>query len=149
MSAFDEPVTLSWPLRRPIRRSEETDPARAAFVEAAWHDPQRARAEALEARAQYWLRRAADLQRSIEGLEAMGRRDRCSFIDEIRPLQTDLIEARAHLEALAVEAARCGVRLPRPASQPTTGSGRPRRRRRRVVSEQGRGRRRRAVAAAG
>jgi hypothetical protein len=148
MASFDEPVALSWPLRRPIRRSEETDPARAAFVEALWNDPARARAEALEARAQYWLRRAADLERSIERLEAMGRRDRCSFIDEIRPLQADLIEVRARLEALAVEAAACGVRLPCPASQPT-GSGRPRRKRRIVVSDQGRARRRRAVAAAG
>jgi hypothetical protein len=139
---------LAWAIPRRLRIGYgETSPARAAFVEALWNDPRRARAEALEARAQYWLRRAADLERSIERLEAMGRRDRCSFIDEIRPLQADLIEVRARAEALAVEAARFGVTLASPASQPTTGSGRPRRKRRIVVSDQGRARRRRAVAA--
>jgi hypothetical protein len=124
----------------------ETSPQRAAFVDALWNDPRRARAAALKARAQYWLRRAADLERSIERLEAEGRRDRCSYAGETRPLLKNLAEVRARAEALAVEAARLGVTLDSPTSQPTSGAGRPRRRRRRVTG--GLPRRRRVAAAA-
>jgi hypothetical protein len=124
----------------------ETNPARTRAVDLLWNDPEAAKREALKARAQYWLRRAANLERSIKRLEAEGRRDLCSYIDETRPLQADLITVRARLEELAVEAARCGVRLSD--LQPAAGMTRkPRRRRRRVVS--GQPRRRRSAAAAG
>jgi len=122
----------------------ETSPARARAVDLLWRDPEAAKRAALEARLGYWLRRAADLERSIKRLEAEGRRDRCSYAAEMRPLQADLITVRARLEALAVEAARRGVTLSD--SQSAAGMTRkPRRKRRRVTG--GLPRRRRAVAA--
>jgi hypothetical protein len=145
---MEDGFTILAPRRRVIRPGEESL-ARAQWAHLLWTDPEAAKRAALEARLRYWQGRAVSIQAAIKRLEAMGRRDRCSYIDEMRPLRADLIEVQARLEALVVEAARFSAKLSGP-FQPTTGSsGRPRRRRRRVVSDQGRARRRRVAAAAG
>jgi hypothetical protein len=138
---------LAWAIPRRVRiRPGEEDAVRAQWADMLWNDPEAAKRAALEARAQYWLRRAESIEGAIARLEAEGRRDRCSYAGEMRPLLENLAAVRARLEELAVEAARFGVKLPCPASQPTTGSGRPRRKRRRVTG--GLPRRRRVAAAA-
>jgi hypothetical protein len=146
---MDEGLAWAIPRRVHIRPGEEC-PQRAEFVEAAWHDPQRARAEALKARLLYWRRREAALTEAILKVQSDGRRARTRYGWELEELYSNLDGVREALRALEGELAACGAKLPCPAFQPTTGSaGRPRRKRRRVVGDQGRGRRRRAVAAAG
>jgi hypothetical protein len=128
----------------------ETSPQRAAFVEAAWHDPARARAEALEARLRYWLGHEAALTQLIQQTQIAGKRARTRYNWELEELYSNLDGVREALRAVEGELASIGVTLSGP-FQPPTGSKvePPRRRRRRVVSDQGRARRRRVAAAAG
>jgi hypothetical protein len=132
--------------RRRIMPGEE-DAARAAFVDAAWHDPQRARAEALEARLRYWRQREAALTELIQQTQIAGKRAKTRYSDELGPLYADLDTVRAELRALEGELASIGVTLASPASHRTGSAGRPRRKRRRVTG--GLPRRRRVAAAAG
>jgi hypothetical protein len=140
---------LAWAIPRRVRiRPGEECPQRAAFVDAAWHDPQRARAAALEARLRYWRQRETEVVNSLLKVQSDGRCARTRYGWELEELYSNLDFVRAALRALEGELASICVTPPCPAFQPTTGSaGRPRRRRRRVTG--GLPRRRRAVAAAG
>jgi PAS domain-containing protein len=96
MSAFDEPVTLSWPLRRPIRRSEETDPARAQWIDLIWRDPAAARRERRRLRIEAARRRVATIEARLRKAEGKRKkwREVAATVEELR---RDLAVAQAEL----------------------------------------------------
>jgi hypothetical protein len=142
---MEDEYTILAPRRLRIGYSE-TSPQRAAFVEAAWHDPARARAAALTQRLLYWLGREADLTELIQQTQIAGKRARTRYGWELEELYSNLDGVREALRTVEGELASIGVTLDSPPSQPTSGAGRPRRKRRRVTG--GLPRRRRVAAAA-
>jgi uncharacterized membrane protein YccC len=102
MSAFDEPCTLSWPRRPLIRRSEETSPARAAWIDLIWRDPQAARRERRRQRIEAARRRVATIEDKLRKAEGKRKkwREVAATVEELR---RDLAVAQAELEAAEQE----------------------------------------------
>jgi PAS domain-containing protein len=102
MSAFDEPVALSWPLRRPIRRSDEVDAAKAQWIDLIWRDPQAAKRERRRLRIEAAQKRVAEIEARLRKAEGKRKkwREVAATVDELR---RDLAVAQAALEAAEAE----------------------------------------------
>jgi hypothetical protein len=113
-----EPYRIVARRRLEVRVSEEADPQRAAWVEAAWRDPARARAEGAAARAAYWRRRVDKLRRRLREIEralAWARRPGSKATPgEALAAEIAREAAQRDLDLALSAAAAAGVRPPAP-----------------------------------
>jgi hypothetical protein len=94
--------------RRCVIGYGQKDETRAAFVERYLADPERARAETMKMRRQYWRKRVATLERELRRLmqaEQAGRAewsdsDRAAWLQDVCRLRADLAAAGRRLAEL-------------------------------------------------
>jgi hypothetical protein len=99
---FDQPYTVIGPRNLNIRRSDEDSPARAAWVELCWRDPQAARQERRRQRIEAAQKRVAIIEARLRKVERR-RKKSPEAIATVEELRRDLAVAQAELEAAELE----------------------------------------------
>jgi multidrug resistance efflux pump len=93
---FDQPYTVIGPRYLNIRRSDEDSPAKAAWIELCWTNPQAAKRERRRQRIEAARRRVATIEARLRKAEGKRKkwREVAATVDELR---RDLAVAQAAL----------------------------------------------------
>jgi urease accessory protein UreE len=102
MASFDESYTIIGSRVLNIRRSDEVDAQRAAWIDLIWRDPAAARRERRRLRIEAAQKRVAEIEIQLKRTERRARNQPWLY-DDVAALRRDLQAAREALEAAEQE----------------------------------------------